>query len=495
MSKTLEAILSKSDGDDDPVVPVSGVGTKTLMGIGISGLPLPPPVARAAKTDADDHPVSVDDMFDDDDEPDAVTTVSGEDQKVGDLLDEVAEALNVQAAESRGRAIGGLPGMSAPAERASRAADAASMPTDDEFEFEDPDDGPTTLNSGGDVDGEDVDLAGDDEEEAVVLGPAKLPGAHPIPIPAPSLARAAHPVPGGGPPAGLAAKRATPFAGLPAATLPTFPAPGSPRVRLPTPAPGRAAASIPAPAGTRSGPPHGTPVDGVPQAPSHGDSSRRSAARGTSGASEKSGSASAAVRTSLTSAMESASVVLKKDVKFRVASFGGVVGATLVVGILIGRAVLGGGKATPAAEGSGDSPAAKVAKAEEAAKPAPASAAQPPAGTVVANAAPVAAVPIAVGGQPGPGTPVVAPASPVEEAPGTAAPMAFDPQPIHKRRARRATLVAKEDSASKVGPSKPTARNTVTAAPTKGTKAPAATSAKSSPTKKGKSTWHDPFAD
>ncbi len=488
MSRTLEAILSKSDADDDLLVPpagaMGGIGTKTLLGIGVSGLPLPPRApSLPPKTGDDEQTFSVEDVFDD--EGTAVSSVQpngkgrgaksgdGGDQ-VDDLLDEVAEALNVQAA-TQDSTVGALPGMPVPPARPIRAdvsARGGKGDEGDEFEFEDPDDGPTTLNAHGEAGSEDVDIGTDDDDEAVVLGPAKIPSARPVP-----------PLPGRLPPPPAAAaasaggKRATPFAGLPVATLPSFPAPASGRSRLPTPGPGQAL-GLPPPGGGRSGPPGGTPVNGVPEVPAHADSGRRS----TSGRAAVPGTdrsaghnATAAVMESISSAVESASVVLKKDVKFRVASLAGVVVATFVVGLLIGRAVIGNGKKTTAV-------ASEVTSATDEVKAAPA---VPKAPAEVPAAAPAAPVAPHVAAAPAAPPPAVAEAAPpvapaIAEAPAAA--------PVHKRRAHRATLVAKEESLPKAsGKSSGPAPKAVSKA------APAAPAGKAAAKKK--STWHDPFAD
>jgi len=488
MSRTLEAILSKSDADDDLSVPPQddeaggeggdSIGTRTLLGIGPSGLPLPPRVPRPDHSSDDEHSFSVEDVFDD--EGTAVSSVrsngkgqaaKGGDDQVGDLLDEVAEALHTQAS-SHDSTVGALPGKPVPAARPIRADVAPTRGDHDEFEFEDPDDGPTTLNAHGDI-GEDVDVGSDDDDEAVVLGPARLPPSRPVPaLPGrltlpPSTASGT---------ISSATKTATPFAGLAAATLPSFPAPASGRSRLPTPAPGQAI-GLPPPG--RGGLPAGTPVNGVPATASQGDSSRRSTSgraasgRAGAGASDKSAGhhATAVVMESLTSAMESASVVLKKDVKFRVASLAGVVVATFVVGLLIGRAVMGSGKKTTA-EASQTVVANEEAKA--AAPPAKAPAEVPPAPA----AAPAAPAPV--------GQQEAAPAAPPpEQVPAIAPSLAEAPLPptVHKRRARRANLVPKEEPLPK-----PVAARPVAPAPR----------AKASPvaqTGKKKSTWHDPFAD
>lgn len=471
MSRTLEAILSKSDADDDLSVPPQdgggSIGTKTLLGIGASGLPLP---GKASPSTDDEQSFSVEDVFDD--EGTAVSSIKpngkgrGGDDQVGDLLDEVAEALNTQAA-SHDSTVGALPGKPVPAARHIRA-DVDSIGRG-EFEFEDPDDGPTTLNVHG-GDSEDVDVGADDDDEAVVLGPAKLPRPLPARLPLPAAVAASA--------SSEPARTATPFTGLAAATLPSFPAPASGRSRMPTPAPGQAI-GLPPPG--RLGVPPGTPVNGVPTASPQGDSSRRtSSGRRAAAGSERSAGhqATAAVMESLSSAMESASVVLKKDVKFRVASLAGVVLGTFVVGLLIGRAVIGSGKKTTAeaSEAVAVNQEAKVAPAQEPAKapadvPAPPAAA-PPAPPNRAEALPAAPPPTAVA--------EVAPSDPPVVAEASQMPA------LHKRRARRANLVPKDDPLPKpvAGPSKPVA------GPASRPKA-----APPAPAGKKKSTWHDPFAD
>ena len=476
MSRTLEAILSKSDADDDLAVPSEGggdsIGTKTLLGIGASGLPLPPRSGNSSASGGDEQTFSVEDVFDD--EGTAVSSIKangrprgakGGDDQVDDLLDEVAEALNTQAS-SHDSTVGALPGKPVPTARPIRTDLGAAGRGGDEFEFEDPDDGPTTLNVHG-GDGEDVDIGGDDDDEAVVLGPAKVPRSLPARLPSPAAGASANA-------AAPAAKTATPFSGLAAATLPSFPAPASGRSRMPTPGPGQAL-GLPPPG--RAGLPPGTPVNGVPTASGTGDSSRRASSgrsAGTGGEKSAGHHATAVVMESLTSAMESASVVLKKDVKFRVASLVGVVLGTFVVGVVIGRAVIGSGKKTVAE-------ASEAVTTSEQAKAAPAPAKAPlesPAAPVAAAPAPLPNRPEAVPAAPPPAAAEVAPAG------GPVVAEELPIPPVHKRRARRANLVPAEAPLPKPVPAKPVA---VVAKP-KAAPPPA-------PPGKKKSTWHDPFAD
>jgi hypothetical protein len=125
----------------------------------------------------------------------------------------------------------------------------------------------------------------------------------------------------------------------------------------------------------------------------------------------------------------------------------------------------------------------------------------PPAGTVLPpanNQGVVALAPVAPLGA-APTIEAVAPPPPLDPAavaPASGAtPLAFEPQQIHKRRARRAaTLVAKEDGAVKAAAPKSAARAVTPGPAAKGAKAAAPAPAKAAG-KKGKSTWHDPFAD
>lgn len=509
MSKTIEAILSKGDADDEgPVASSSGgIGTKTLLGIPLSGLNLPLPQATREPTspesEAGDEFVSVEDMFtdgeDDDEGPDAKTKVTADDDRMGDLLGEVADALNVQAAESREQVVGALPGpprfsdRSGGSERQS-PADVLAGPTDDELEFEDPDDGPTTLNAGA----EGSSSSADEDEEAVVLGPAKLPGSLAIP----SFPTGRLPIPA---PPGAPGKRATPYPAPSSASLPAFPASG--RARLPTPA-GVRAMSIPLPAGARSAPPQGTPASGVPEAKAAAESSsRRTIGRVAAEVSDRS---SAAVRKTLTLAMESASVTLRRDLRFKVGSFAGALIATFAGGLLLGRVLTGSGKTiAPVAESASvvASPQAKVVKAEPAAPgvraPSIAPLPEPASGTgVAANAAPdPAAGPRAAAAQP-PTEANVARAPAIEGLPPPApdpgatanAQMAFDPQPIHRRRARRLSPMPKDDTAPATATPKPATRPAAGAPAARPAKAAPASSAKPAG-KTAKPAWHDPFAD
>jgi len=554
ISRTLEAILSKTDDDELPLSSEvtgrpaggtgKGLGSHTLLGLGGYGSPKLPGVTPAeAEDDAAGPSISVDTMFDDHEDgargramAPPVGPAGLEDrveiereeaagEKVGDLLDEVAQALNVQAAETRDRAIGRIPSPGANAPGARGSMKTPLVRTAEEFEFEDPDDGPTTLNAGdgkleaagGQVGQEDDDE--EDDEESVVLGPgvrsdgkreARLTGSHPGANLAGTAGRTALPVPavpmpGSAAPGSSRTTRATPFAGLPAATLPTFPAPGSGRTRLPTPAPGTALGVAGATSAARTAPPPGAPLAARDDSPgallvdvtAGRQSGRASAPSATLAAAESSGR-NGAVEEPHPSALSSARVILeqallKKDLKFRAISFGAIVLGVFVGGLFIGHSVIKGNlettsTASPAQPASGAAPGvtaprpmgstvvAPVAPAAPAANPATRTAPT----AVVTNVPPNAeqpAVPAANSNAP---TGAVG-----ESAVAGAAQMQFDEQPARKRRPHRAATVSTEDL------DVPPAPKRVASAAPPVSKAP--TAGKSGPKKK--STWHDPFAD
>jgi len=478
ISKTLEAILSKSDDEESPFGATGqGVGTKTLLGMSAADL-LPRGPSHGGDDGHDgidiksEDPVSgvtIDDLFPEQ-EPAVAKPRASDDTQVGTLLDEVAEALNVQAAASRQRALG----------RASGAPARRLKPKPDELEFEDPDDGPTSLNAKGDAGGDDRDVGGssatDDDEEAVVLGPARNSGAHAVA--AASDARAAEsdatrPLPG--------TRKPTPFAGLPSATLPTFPTPPGGRSRLPTPAPGQARSTLPP--GRPSGA-HPTLDGASPTATASGrDSSRRTLPRGStpaSGLNRLEGSG-AVVESLAASAMNTASTFLKKDLRLKQASLAAIVVVTFVGGMLLGG--LRGGSAKVGSEVAGVKPAPE--SAAPAAAPAP---------------RPVVAAPVAV--------PPPAPSNPVESPPAAIPPVAVQPVAVdpgaaatadnqvpRRRPVRRVTPVdvAKDDLPAAKVPAPKSAPRPPAAFPS-----PPPLKVASKPAngpKKVKAAWHDPFAD
>lgn len=517
LSKTLEAILSKSDDNELPLGSnITGPPRAAGNGLG-SFAEVKLPGVTPVDHEAAGPSISVDTMFDDpEDEPRMKAMAPPLDDpeeeevgKVGDLLDEVAQALNVQAAESRDRAIGRVPSPGANAHGVQAAPQTPLGDSSEDFEFEDPDDGPTTLNSG---DGKLEAASVDPDEEAVVLGPAsrgegrretRTTGSHPgANLPGASargtLPTPAVPMPGSAVAAGSRPTRSTPFAGLPAATLPTFPAPGgSARTRLPTPAPGTALSmSGSGPTGRATLPP-GAPLgalDGTGGAiaalGSDGASARRptgriSAPLGTLAGADGSGR-TGSVHEPLGSAMSSAQVILKqailkKDLKFRAISFGAIVLVVFVGGLLIGYAAMKGspevaGSTTPAPAASATTPSVPT-KANEPAANVPAVAVEP------AKAAPVA-----------PKTdPNTLPANTMAEAAVSgSAQMQFDSQPLRKHRARR--LGTKDDIGFGAPPPLPPPAPKRVAASTVApiaSKAPAPTKSAS----KKKAVWHDPFAD
>ena len=556
ISRTLEAILSKTDDDEVPLTGDAtgrpsggtgkGLGSHTLLGLGGYGSAKLPGVTPVEVVDDAAGPsISVDTMFDDPEDllrgkamapPVGPADLEGRveiereeaaGEKVGDLLDEVAQALNVQAAETRDRAIGRIPSPGANAPGARGSMKTPLVRTAEEFEFEDPDDGPTTLNAGdgkleaaagqraqADEDGE------EDDEESVVLGPgvrsegkreARLTGSHPGASLAGTGGRTTLPIPAVPMPGSAAAgssrpTRATPFAGLPAATLPTFPAPGSGRTRLPTPAPGTAALGVAAATGAgRSSPPQGAPQGATLTARDESPGAmlvdapvgRRSAGRisapsGTLAAAESSGR-SGAVEEPHPSALSSARVILeqallRKELKFRPISIGAIALGVFVGGLFIGHSLIKGSpeatsSASSAAPASGTAPAVAASRPADPAVIAPVAPAVPPnPATKPATAAVVNEVPKNT---------VAAPAANpngavIDSPPVGTAQMQFDEQPTRKRRPHRAVTVSTDDldipSASK---------RVASVAPPPVSKTP--TAGKSGPKKK--STWHDPFAD
>jgi hypothetical protein len=508
ISKTLEAILSKTDDDDEsPLTAEEGA-----ISFASAGEPRADGASSTREPTDEPPSISVDAMFDVDvdldhthDEPPKWNLpLAVDDRPVGDLLDEVADALKVQAAESRERAIGRAPEASAPG-HVPGPAKTPVVAKSTEFEFEDPEDGPTTLNSTDEANGLIAAAASnrDEDEEAVVLGPATRRGdSHPnssLPGGAARATLPAPPMPGTRVPG--ANLRATPFAGLPAPTLPVFAAPPSGRVRLPTPAPGHPM-GVPTPGSGRSAvssgsPPAGTPDAGALSGFGLSESSRRITRASGPGLTLGAGPAGAASEASaghralglvaepLSAALSSASTILKKDVRFRLASLAAIVLVTFVGGLLIGRAALSGKEpeAQPTVARAAD-PVPAPAPTKDLAKSA---AADPSKG--------LAAAPTAVVTAP-PEKPKIEPVAPppatvAEAAPTGVGPMQFEPQPIHKRRARRAVAPANDDPSLASGPKGPVrvaSIGTPPSAPTKGT-----TAGKSTPKKK--STWHDPFAD
>jgi hypothetical protein len=505
ISKTLEAILSKTDDDDEsPLTADEGA-----ISFGSADEPKAEGASSTHEPAGEPPSISVDAMFDVDVDLDHThdappkwsLPLAGDDRPVGDLLDEVADALKVQAAESRERAIGRAPEASAPG-HARGAANTPVVAKSTEFEFEDPEDGPTTLNSTDEANGLIAAAASnrDEDEEAVVLGPATRRGdSHPnasLPGGTTRATLPAPPMPGTRVPGSNL--RATPFAGLPAPTLPVFPAPPSGRVRLPTPAPGHPT-GVPAPGSGRSAVSAGSPPAGTPDAAALSgfglpESSRRTARASVAGLALGAGTASEGsarhralglVAEPLSAALSSASTILKKDVRFRLASLAAIVLVTFAGGLLIGRAALRGKEpeAQPAVARAAD-PVPPPAPAKDLANGA---AADPTKGGAAAPAPVVTAAPAE--------KPKIEPVAPppatvAEAAPTGVGPMQFEPQPIHKRRARRAVAPATDDPglAGPKGPVRVASIGAPPSAPGKGT-----TAGKSAPKKK--STWHDPFAD
>lgn len=543
------------------------LGSRTLMGIGLEAFR--PTTTSAATDDSNDgvaapsgsqqeeaDGVSAKSSDDDSDDasdvspedltptvirPDLAAAARNEDTQVTSLLDEVAQALNLQASEHRDRALGKLPGLTASTSNRTRAPSPgpvrAGMALTDGAEFEDPDDGPTSLTPGilSDADvhetSDDLELTatGEDQDDAVVLGLVganksagadgrlgKLPPIPGLSGPVSSLV---------GPPPG-AARAQTPASGL-------TPTPASGRVRMPSPAPG--VPSIPPPSGRLSLPPGlvSTPVIPSPQqsqivlsAPVGavlGDSSRRVSNLLTrrSGRTDKSGSVRLTPSgLSGAAALPAMPAVLAAQVKIATVSLAGLVAVTFAGGLLVGMLVWrGSGRSeSPRVAGSVEPASfAPVAKAPAIVPVPPAERVQPTVVTTVPTVAvlPTNAVPAAAGAVPvraaAPNgatteaivTPIAAVAAAAADAPPT------DAKPVARRavasrqppRVRRPPTEA--DAEAQAAP--PVAAAAPKPAPVAPAAAPpAAPKAVASnapapkpvaPKAKPKTTWHDPFAD
>jgi hypothetical protein len=186
-------------------------------------------------------------------------------------------------------------------------------------------------------------------------------------------------------------------------------------------------------------------------------------------------------------------MILKKDLRFRTASFAAIVLVTFAGGLLIGRAGGSKGRSGPA------TPEPAVA----------AQAAASGAGTATSPSAPGSAVAAtgdtnrkpSEGAAVEKGTAKIEPVVPAPEATvaeGSAAgAMTFDPQAIHKRRARRVATPEKDDLGTTTPAPKAAAaglKPAVRVAAVAGAPAPIKPGAAGKPAKK-KSAWHDPFAD
>ncbi len=261
---------------------------KTLMGISIEGLNLPG-IRPSAKADLEtapaehgtngtlpESPVSKDaSKLPEIVEARVASPHPGDEREVTGLLDEVAQALNVQASEYRDRARGRLPGMptvaSAPGAGANANSNSNAAVGQAQAEFEDPDDDGAVLTPAviSVVDGtEDEILVGTDasDEATVATGSVQAPGVPPghaattkpfdskstkvPPVPGMGFASSSPLQPVGPPPGVAAARPTTPGAGL---ALPS-----SGRVRLPSPVPGMSVPGLPGPSGGRATLPPGT---------------------------------------------------------------------------------------------------------------------------------------------------------------------------------------------------------------------------------------------
>ena len=482
------------------------IGSMTLLGIGSNGTPLPATTETELALDQEpaDADLGLDDLIEDEalEAPPAYIprnvsmTSTSDDTQVTSLLDEVAHALNAEASQHRAQARAKAPsGTSLPGTPVIAA-------NKSDFEFEDPDDGPTALTPGALATGEDVSLDDEEDEEAVVLGPAKKPesradGTH-TPFSMVSGRSSSGPTSLGPPPgaAGMA-RTTTPHGGLP------IPVPPSGRVRLPTPVPGRSAA-IPAPTSGRTtlqlglaGASAADP-DALFAGTSAADSPRKTTGSGKTITRTPSGGVPDPMGPQTTDPIPAGGLpaFMQATVKLAAPRFAGVVAVTFIGGLLIGRLVSKGPTDVPRPP----EPPVATAPAAPVVVPGtpPASSAVAP--TAVAPAAPAAPAPTAATAPVGTTAPIVAPIAEEKPVEGIAAnddaaakPLGRRPGP--KARAKKAAtdVTAAEDMFPKQpkpavapkapsaasGPSKPMANN----------------GAKAGAKPKSKSTWHDPFAD
>jgi hypothetical protein len=279
------------------------------------------------------------------------------------LIDDVAQALNLQASEYRDRARGRLPGMPSqnalPVEPAGLSTAASERR---EAEFEDPDDGPTALTPGVapvvDERDEGVRAAelsarqgGESRafDEATIVTSAWQAGARPDTrrsgLPRISGAPVG-PVPAAaGFSAGGAARTATPPAGL------SPPASGS--VRLPTPTPGHPLPTLPAPTIGRSSLQSGMPTSiamtrsdseltaTAPSTPISLEASRRvmaniAAPRGSGRVSSR---AAGSVTEPVIRSFSTMPFLLKAHIKIATVSLAGLIAVTFAGGLLVGMLV------------------------------------------------------------------------------------------------------------------------------------------------------------
>ena len=436
---------------------------------------------------------------------------STSDTQVTSLLEEVAQALDLQASEYRDRARGKLPGMSAP----SPAAPLAVLGSSD-LEFEDADE-PTALTPGdksaaegttrnerAPIGGRDVDA----DDEAVVLGPAsssKSPAAGTDgrsgrfpPIPGLSGPAAAGPV---GPHPG-ATRSATPTSGLSLSS--------SGRVRLPTP-PG--SNTIPPPSGRLSLPPGMMTAPVIPgrlssmSLDSAGIAAAREASRRVSASAAASGSGRASkgrmarVTQPVLQASRQMPAVLAAHVKIATVSLAGLIAVTFAGGLLVGMLVWRGQGRAGVEPVAATAPTGAESGAPSTA-PGLAGPAKVPTGVVM----PVGATGLGAGaasgaprGPAGPGiateaivTPIAAEAAAAETAPPPPPRRAMATAP----RVRRPTPAPATTDTAALFPKAPTIAKPVTPAPAAAAKTVASNApTKAAPKSKAKTTWHDPFAD
>ncbi|MES1206409.1 MAG: hypothetical protein ABUS79_10770 [Pseudomonadota bacterium] len=523
---SLEAILLQAGARPPEPTAAKALGSKTLMGIGLEGLNLAASRAPAeAKADSPAEAAGgVDTNKATERNSDGVDVdvrlppgLPSDDKQVSSLLDEVAEALNVQASEYRDRARGRLPGMPAPAQPPFPARlDAGGT----EPEFEDPDDVDTALTPGGipvvddSHEPADINLGGtpevhnEDEDEAAVLSPAGLPGSgktrdgRSLSIPPPPGLSLGASIPPLGPPPGVPVRAQTPSSGL----SPT----GAGRLRLPTPLPGSPNRTLPPPPSGRLTLPIGTMAPALtpsvvdltatsPSTPISLEASRRIsaglAAATTSGSGRVSSRNNARVTEPVMRGQASAlsvanlPVVLAAQVKIATLSLAGLIALTFAGGLFVGMLVWRGQGRTEAMTAARTSPAGTSAPPVAPAHTAPVQAPTPAAAAPASPANPVVAEPAAdsvVAPAAADSEGVKQPARRLQTAAVRIAPRPRRPTP------GPATLTDETAGAAKPAALKPGARPSVAPA-----SKPVATNATAKPVAKSKAkpAWHDPFAD
>jgi hypothetical protein len=551
---SLEAILLQAGArPPESVAAQKFAGSKTLMGVGIEGMASfraalsaganktatvdgpgaanaanSPKIPGAAGSDTTDRATAnlLDNL-----EANLPGAKASEEKQVTSLLDEVAQALNVQASEYRDRARGRLPGMPAPGSGGSMAAKSAGADSGDGVEFEDPDEVQTSLTPGvisvvdeTDDLGNDIDLVSVAEDKrspadsAIVLAPVfspasgRKPESRPTsvpPVPGLSLAvNASGPV---GPPPGVSTRSATPATGSPPSMS------TSARVRLPTPAPGLSIPALPSPVGRLTLPLGiNSPVGSAgaagndltatsPSTPISLEASRRLSS-GRSAATSDSGRVSSRNRARITEPVaplgngSSLPAVLTAQVKLATVNLAGLIAVTFAGGLFVGMMVWRGQTRTEPVSTAHvatttNAPAAVAVPAAPTPTTAPATANNTPPTPGVATAAALGSTEAIV-------TPMPSEHAATDDAANANKLAAHRPTAaLRAPRVRRPTpapVVADTAALFPKAAAKPQAPRA--AVPASASGAAAKTVATNSPAKpaakaKTKAAWHDPFAD